>query len=258
MMDLLFGLLVGLALGLTGGGGSILAVPLLLYGTGLPLREAVAVSLAVVGLTALYGAIVQRCNVLWGAGLALGVGGMLGAAPGAWAGAWIPEGVTLAWFAMLMLFIAWRMWRNAVAGKVPVMPWACARAPSGLPEFHWSCAAKLFAAGLLAGVLSGWFGVGGGFLLVPALLLVTAMPMPYALATSLVAIALISAPAFAANLVLIERFPIATAAWFLAGGAVGMTLGAPLKHRLPDAALKRVFAVVVFGVALWVFAGVVL
>ena len=253
MIDaILCGVLVGVSLGLTGGGGSIFAVPLLLFVLKVPLREAVAVSLAVVGLTALYGAIFQRRQVQWGAGGMLGVGGILGAPVGAIAGGALPELVTLLLFAALMLFIGVKMWRNSGVQDVPLTAFSCRRDPDGVLRFHWPCAGKLVAAGAATGILSGIFGVGGGFLVVPALLLVTAMPMDRALATSLVGIALISAAALVANLVTLETFPLALAAWFLLGGAVGMTAGVSLKSRLPAPMLKKIFAVAIVAVALWI------
>jgi len=249
---ILCGVLVGVSLGLTGGGGSVFAVPLLLYVLGVPLREAVAVSLAVVGLTALYGAVFQRRLVQWGAGGMLGVGGILGAPVGAFVGAVLPEIGTLLLFAGLMLFIGVKMWRNSGAQEVPLTAFSCRRDPDGVLRFHWPCAGKLIAAGAVTGILSGIFGVGGGFLVVPALLLVTAMPMDRALATSLVGIALISAAAFAANLFALENFPMALAGWFLAGGAMGMTGGALFKSRLPTPMLKKIFAAAMIAVAFWI------
>jgi len=252
MMAVLCGLVVGISLGLTGGGGSIFAVPLLLFVLGVPLREAVAVSLAVVGLTAVYGAVFQRRSVQWGAGVALGSGGIAGAPAGAYIGGLLPETLTLLLFAGLMVFIGVNMWRNSAANEVPLTPFACRRDPDGILRFHWPCAGKLFAAGAATGVLSGIFGVGGGFLVVPALLLVTAMPIEKALATSLVGIALISAAALAANLFSLESFPVAVASWFLVGGAAGMSGGILLKGFLPGPSLKKIFAAAMIGVAAWI------
>lgn len=251
-LTVLCGLIVGLSLGLTGGGGSIFAVPLLLYVLGFPLREAVVISLAVVGLTALFGAVVQRHLVLWRAGAVLGAGGILGAPGGAWLGAWLPDGPVLILFALLMGFIGWRMWRGGGTLEIPLGGLACRRDPDGILRFHWSCAGKLFLAGILTGLLSGLFGVGGGFLVVPALLAVTGMPMGRALATSLVGIFLISLSGFFSNLATVGSFPMESAAWFLLGSAVGMIGGSTLKNRLPTPWLGRIFAVAVIAVGLWV------
>lgn len=258
MLDaLLYGAVVGISLGLTGGGGSIFAVPLLLYGLGLPLRMAVTVSLAVVGITALYGALVQRRAVQWRAGGILGLGGIAGAPFGAWLGTVMPEQGTLILFAGLMLLIAWRMWRGT-ATDVPLSAFACRNAGDPTMQFHWACAAKLASAGVLTGVLSGLFGVGGGFLVVPALLLVLPMAMEKALATSLVSIALISASAFAANIFNEGAFPHILATWFLAGGGIGMSLGVVLKTKLSTAVLRRIFAIGVGGVAVWILVEIIL
>jgi uncharacterized membrane protein YfcA len=112
ILTMLYGGIVGIALGLTGGGGSIFAVPLLLYAIGLPLREAVTVSLGVVGLTALYGAGFQRSLVSWLPGIIFGIGGILGAPAGAWIEVRLPQFWTLMLFAGLMIFIGVRMWSD--------------------------------------------------------------------------------------------------------------------------------------------------
>jgi len=249
-MALLFGSLVGLSLGLTGGGGSILAVPLLLYGLGLSFRDAVMVSLAVVGLTAVYGSVVQRRKVDWMAGAVLGTGGIFGAPAGAWLGARMPQTVSLLLFAGLMFVIGLRMWRGTDDAFHPAI--RCQRHPDGRLHSGWSCAGKMAVAGVLTGVLSGMFGVGGGFLVVPALLAVAALPIDRALATSLVGIALVSASAFFANFLLQPSVPIEPAAWFLGGAALGMTAGVRIKDVLPALALRRIFAAMIVLVALWV------
>ena len=249
-MALFFGSLVGLSLGLTGGGGSILAVPLLLYGLGLAFRDAVMVSLAVVGLTAVYGSVVQRNKVDWMAGAVLGAGGILGAPVGAWLGARMPQTVSLLLFAGLMLIIGLRMWRGKDDAFHPAI--RCRRHPDGRLHSGWSCAGKMAVAGVLTGVLSGMFGVGGGFLVVPALLAVAALPIERALATSLVGISLVSASAFFANFVMTPSLPVEPAAWFLGGAALGMTAGVRIKDFLPTLALRRIFAAMIVCVAVWV------
>jgi uncharacterized protein len=251
ILTMLYGGIVGIALGLTGGGGSIFAVPLLLYAIGLPLREAVTVSLGVVGLTALYGAGFQRSLVSWLPGIIFGIGGILGAPAGAWIGARLPQFWTLVLFAGLMVFIGVRMWRDRKT-KPEVSRFTCRRDTDGVLRLRWPCSAKLLFAGGTTGVLSGTFGVGGGFLVVPALLLVTAMPIERALATSLVCIALISASAFFSNFLAIHNFPYVLAAWFLVGGALGMTLGASVKAYLSGPMLKRIFAVSIIGIGFWI------
>ena len=254
-MEWLYGAVVGLSLGLTGGGGSIFAVPLLVYGLGLDFRRAVAVSLAVVGLTALYGAVLQarRGHVLWGAGAVLGLGGIAAAPLGAWLGARLPAQVALLLFAALMVFIGVRMLlRKETAGDVPLSWMSCERRPDGRPRFSLPCAGKLMAAGALTGMLSGIFGVGGGFLVVPALLVVTCVSIERALATSLVGIFLISASGFAANAGQLDPADWTLAGRFLVGSAVGMTAGAWLKTFIPARSLQRIFGLSVLGTAIYV------
>jgi hypothetical protein len=255
MLPLLYGAIVGLSLGLTGGGGSIFAVPLLIYGLGLDFRQAVAVSLAVVGLTALYGAALQarRGHVLWGAGAVLGLGGIVAAPFGALIGSHLPAQLSLALFAGLMLFIGVRMLRRpGAAGDVPISWISCERRPDGRPKFSPLCAGKLVSAGALTGILSGIFGVGGGFLVVPALLLVTCVSIERALATSLVGIFLISASGFAANAGNLTPAVAPLAFTFLGGSAVGMTAGAWLKKFVPATFLSKLFGFSVIGTAIYV------
>ncbi len=251
-MAIFLGCLVGLSLGLSGGGGSILAVPFLLYGLGLGFRDAVVVSLAVIGLTAIYGAVVQHRKVEWRAGAILGAGGIFGAPVGAWLGARMPESLSLLLFAGLMLFIGLRMWRGKEDSEGLPLAIRCRRHADGKLHFEWSCARKLGAAGVLTGILSGIFGVGGGFLVVPALLAVVALPIERALATSLVGIALISSSGFLANFLLTPSLPLEPAVWFFAGSALGMTAGVRVKDFLPALALRRIFSAMVVLVAIWV------
>ena len=155
-------------------------------------------------------------------------------------------------FAGLMIFIGIQMWRDRKTKPAEVSRVTCRRDPDGMVRLRWPCSAKLLFAGGTTGVLSGTLGVGGGFLVVPALLLVTAMPIERALATSLVCIALISASAFFSNFLAIHSFPYVLAACFLVGGALGMTLGASVKAYLSGPLLKRIFAVSIIGIGFWI------
>ena len=120
VFGLLFGAVVGFSLGLTGGGGSIFAVPLLVYGLSVAPHDAVGVSLAAVGMTALVGAIerLRARQVEVRTGILFAVAGMLGAPVGSWLSGRIPENMLLLLFAVLMLFIAGRMWFNAAGTSV--------------------------------------------------------------------------------------------------------------------------------------------
>lgn len=127
------------------------------------------------------------------------------------------------------------------------------KAPDALEELHRDCFAcgicnRRYAYRLLVGNV--WSG--GGFLVVPALLVVAAIPIERALATSLVGIALVSVSAFSANFLITPSLPLEPAAWFLDGGALGMTVGVRIKDLLPPLVLRRMFAVMIVLVALGV------
>lgn len=261
LVTLLLGALVGFSLGLTGGGGSIFAVPLLVYGLGVPAREAVGVSLLTVGSTSLVG-FVQRAwrgMVEFPTGLLFAIAGMLGAPVGSWLADRIPEALLLSLFAVLMLVIAARMWTKArdVTARLPIMmddnagP-TCRRDPDGKLRITSPCAMLLGIVGLGAGVLSGMFGVGGGFIIVPALVMFSGMGMQRAIGTSLLVITLISASGTANHLLAGKVLDLATAGVFTAGSVAGLFAGSALAQRLAGPVLQRVFAGAIVVVALYV------
>lgn len=165
------GAILGLLLGLTGAGGSLVALPLLLS-LHLPLRDAIGVSLGAVALSALIGAIprARQGQVAWRPVLVLALAGLPSNAVGQWLGRFVPEGVLIVAFCLLVLWSAWRMWRGAGMKRE-----ASDQARS-LP---------LLGIGLAVGLLSGLMGVGGGFLVVPGLLWFTPLSMMAATATSM-------------------------------------------------------------------------
>jgi uncharacterized membrane protein YfcA len=258
LLTLLFGALVGFSLGLTGGGGAIFAVPLLVYGLHVPAREAVGVSLLTVGCTSLFG-FIQRARhdlVEFRTGLLFAVAGMIGAPLGAWLADRIPEAVLLGLFAVLMLVVAVRMWRKAYdsAERMPLVmddsagP-ACRRDPEGRLRLTSKCAMLLVIVGLCAGVLSGLFGVGGGFIIVPALVLFSGMEIQRAIGTSLLVITLISASGTASHLLSGKDLSLATAGIFIAGSIAGLVAGSWLAQRLAGPNLQKVFAAAIVVVA---------
>lgn len=246
------GFVVGVSLGLTGGGGSIFAVPLLVYVLHLAPGVAIGLSLAMVGLTAGFGAGLRlgKSEIDWRAGLVFAAAGMLVAPAGAWIGRRLPAAVLLTAFAVLMLVVGIRMWRRRPAGGTT--PGACLRTGGGRPG--WGCYGRLAAAGTAAGVLSGLFGVGGGFIIVPALLYVTGMGVHRAIATSLLVIFLISLAGVAASLTHGQNWPWQLAGFFLVGGLGGMTSGSVIRNRLPPRQLQKVFAIAMWFVAAFMLA----
>jgi len=250
---LLVGWVVGLALGLTGGGGSILAVPLLLFWVHTPFGEAKLISLAAVGLTSLVGAALQsrHGSVRWRAGALLGLGGILTVPLGVFGSRALDPRWNLGLFAILMVIVALQMWRGGV--DFPLGRWSCPRNEKGLPIPTFSCAGKIVGAGGLAGVLAGMFGVGGGFLVVPALQIVTGMGMERVAATSLVAISVISGAAFLFGLEAGGPVNPTILGLFCLGGGAGMILGIWAKKFCSPLMLSRLFASLTFVAATYIF-----
>lgn len=255
-LGLLFGSIVGLSLGLTGGGGAIFAVPLLVYGLTVAPQDAVGISLAAVGATALVGALqrLRAHEVDLGTGVLFALAGMVGAPLGAWLNARLPGSWLLVLFALLMLVVAVRMWRRTsrASGHTRPLSSACARDEHGRLTLTSRCMLTLIAVGLLTGVLSGLFGVGGGFIIVPALVLVSGMAMHRAVATSLVVIALVSASGVLSYLIAGRPLELLLTALFVVGGLVGMTLGTRWSRRLTSPVLQQGFAVALVVVAAFV------
>jgi uncharacterized membrane protein YfcA len=228
----LFGALaIGLSLGLLGSGGSILTVPVLHYLLGQPEKLAIGGSLLVVGLVAAAAAVPYALSrqVDWRSVAWFGLPGMAGAWLGATLARWVPGSVQLALFAGVMLLAAWRMLRGRIMHR---------------PD-HEPLRFAVVAGGLAVGMLSGLVGVGGGFLIVPALVLLAGVSMASAVGTSLVVIALNSFTGFGKYLGMLSRqsleldWPVLLA---VAGvGIVGSFAGHRLGRRLPQAALRRLF-----------------
>lgn len=269
-LSLLFGLVVGFSLGLTGGGGSIFAVPLLVYGLGVGAREAVGISLAAVGATALFGLAIRlrAGEVEVGTGLIFSAAGMLGAPIGSWLGGLVPPGLLLMLFAGLMLLVAARMWRKAsrspeesrairaetgAPGAQERGP-ACRRDPTGRLTMSSRCASLLALVGLGTGVLSGLFGVGGGFVIVPALVFFSGMGIHRAVATSLLAIALISGSGVASYVAAGRPLAAGVTGMFVLGGLGGMWLGTRLGRVLSGPRLQKLFAGAIVVVAAYIVA----
>lgn len=271
-LSLLFGTIVGLSLGLTGGGGAVFAVPLLAYGMGLPAREAVAISLVSVGLTSFAGFLGKwrKGEAELRTGLLFAFAGMLGAPVGSWVGGQIPETGLMLMLSGLMLTIAWKMWqkssRTGAQSQVciPVESMgmqpegyandgaSCQRNAAGQLILTSRCARLLLIVGVASGILSGMFGVGGGFIIVPALILFSSMSMSRAVGTSLMVISLVSASGIVSQLWIGQSITLGITAFFVAGGLFGLALGQSVAHRLSASMLQRVFSVAILLVAAFV------
>ena len=261
-LSVIFGAIVGFSLGLSGGGGAIFAVPLLVYGLGVPPREAVVVSLVVVAMTASVG-FVQRAlrrTVEFPTAFLFGTAGMVAAPLGAALATLVPEWLLLLLLALLMGAIAARMWikasGNDAAGVcIPTDDNArprCRRDREGNLTLTSRCAGVLAFVGLATGILTGFFGVGGGFLIVPALITFSGMGIHRAVGTSLLVIALVSISGVVSHLLGGDEVPLSVTLPFLVGSQVGLLAGTALARRLAGPRLQRIFAVAIVGVAVFV------
>ncbi len=267
-LAIIFGSVVGFALGLTGGGGGVFAVPLLVYGMSIAPREAVGVSLSSVGGTALFGVAPRlfRGEVELRTGVLFAVAGMIGAPIGNYASEMISESHLLLLFGLLMFVVAWQMWMKthqvsemtANSGSETCDRPTCQRDEDGDLRLTSKCAMLLVVVGLATGFLSGMFGVGGGFVIVPALVLFSRMKIHQAVATSLLVIALISISGVTSFVAAGNELSWATAIQFLVGGFAGMWVGGLVSKRLPGPTLQKVFAVGVVLVAVFVISKSVL
>lgn len=240
LLALALSTLIGVSLGLLGGGGSILAVPVLVYVARVDVHAAIGTSLAVVGTTALVGGLVhaRAGRVDPRAAALFGGAGMLGAPLGAQATHAVAPRVLLMLFAALMLAVGGLMLR----GKAGARSGSARPHPVAVP-----------AAGFGVGLLTGFLGVGGGFLIVPALTLLAGLPIHTAIGTSLLVIAANSAAGVVGHLRQGEM-PLGLTAAFTASAALGALAGVRLASSLDPARLRRSFAVFVILVGLFLFA----
>lgn len=221
--------LVGVSLGLLGGGGSILMVPLLAYVAGLDAKSAIAMSLLVVGVTSVVGAVshARAGRVQWRTGLIFGGAGMVGAFSGGLLSRFIPGSVLLLGFAVMMIGTAIAMLRGRSNTEA-------ADAEHRMPLF------RVILDGLVVGLVTGLVGAGGGFLVVPALALLGGLPMPVAVGTSLVVIAMKSFAGLAGYLASVS-LDWSLAAMVTAAAVVGALAGARLTAVINPDTLRDVF-----------------
>ncbi|MBR0914637.1 sulfite exporter TauE/SafE family protein [Bradyrhizobium japonicum] len=242
-LGLASGSLVGFSLGLVGGGGSILAVPLLVYLVGVSdSHVAIGTSAIAVAANAAVNLVnhARAGNVKWRCASVFALAGMAGAFLGSTLGKVIEGQKLLALFAIVMMAVGALMLKGRAGAGEPSVRLNRKNLP------------KLFALGGLTGALSGFFGIGGGFLIVPAVIAATGMPILYAVGSSLVAVTAFGLTT-AVNYALSGLVDWYLAALFISGGVVGGMLGAGLASSLAarKGALNAVFAALIFAVAIY-------
>lgn len=255
------GLLIGLSLGALGGGGSILTVPALVYVLGQDTHAATTGSLLIVGVTALAGMAAHhragRVRIVQG--LVFGVLGIVGAYVGSQLSATVPPAVLLAAFSVLMLVVAALMvvrrraqLRAVTAGEVET------GSPNGpvlqlRPTLVCDCprVLKVLVVASAVGLLTGFFGVGGGFVVVPALVLALGFTMPVAVGTSLLVIAINSTSALLSRMGHGVHLDWLLIGVFTLAAIVGSLLGGRLTTRVRPQRLTAAFTVLLVAVALY-------
>lgn len=265
-MGIAIGLVVGLVLGLTGAGGTIFAVPLLMGGLGLPITQAATVALLAVAMSASVGTVLawRHSYVRYRAATLMAAVGA-GVAP---VGIRVADGLDpdrLALiFAAVLGIVAVRMFcaarasredarvvRSAVSGEGRASIGHVGKVHPQTGRLVWSVpvAVTLFGIGALTGFLSGLLGVGGGFVIVPALRASLPLSMHSAVATSLMAISLTSASTFASGLLYGRSVPVAESLPLVAGAVLGMVLGRRVARAVSAARLQELFALAAGGIA---------
>lgn len=252
------GAVIGAVLALTGAGGGILAVPLLVFGLGLNMVEAAPIGLLAVGLASSVGALLglRQGLVRYRAALFIALIGICATPFGLLLAHRLPNAPLALGFATVLIYACLRIWRKAArelrgespCGERQIMP--CVLNPlQGRLRWTLPCARALAVTGGVAGLLSGLLGVGGGFVIIPALSRYTNLDMKSIVATSLAVIALVACGSVvSASLAGVMHWQVG--APFAAGAVMGLLLARPLAGKLAGPRLQQVFAVVGIGAAL--------
>lgn len=234
----IFGFIVGLSLGLSGGGGSIFAVPLLVYGAKVPVHQALLFSLITVGVTAFIGALqrIFRSEVNFKASFVIVATSVVFAPCGAYVSQSLSGHVIMIGFALMMFVVGTLMWSQ------------------GAPHSHKSKKHPLVlvAGGAVTSFLNGLFGVGGGFLIVPTLIFSTSLAIKKAMATSLFVIACVSLISTISHIVGEPKLDFSLLAFFLLGGVIGVTVGGKAVKNIKENHLHKGFSLMIVFVGLLV------
>ncbi|MCZ7529298.1 MAG: sulfite exporter TauE/SafE family protein [Acidimicrobiia bacterium] len=242
-----FGFLIGLVMGALGGGGAVLAVPALVYLAGQDPKDATASALLIVMCTALGGLVAHSRDgtVRWNVGLVFGTGGVAGALIGSGLHTFVNDETLLLAFSVLLLVVSGFMFHQA---RHPVSDDDPGLAVTVQFRGHPRRVGEILGLGLVIGTVTGFFGVGGGFILVPVLTVILKFPVRVAVGTSLLVISINSLVS------LIARQAWGSIEWsvaipFTIAALVGVTAGNALARRVDSATLIQAFAVLLVAVA---------
>lgn len=253
VQEMMLGAAIGTVLALTGAGGGILAVPMLVMLLHLPMQQAAPLALMVVGLVSAVGAILglRQGIVRYRAALLIGTVGTMAAPLGSLVAGLLAPRVLQAGFAVLMLWLAWRQWQASLQadGEMRYTRLPCL-VQQGIGRLLWtsSCARALSLTGLVSGFFSGLVGVGGGFVIIPALARYSDLPWRQVQVTSLAVVALVSASS-TAHAIWQGRIVWAVAVPFAGAALLAYLVWRKFAHALPRRQLQRLFAVLVLLVA---------
>lgn len=234
MLIIVLGLISGLLLGITGGGGAIVSVPALVYGLHMPMQIATTLSLFVVGGSAILGTILKRKQVAWGKGMIFAILGSLFSPVGSFLAKRFSESSLIASFAVLMLIVAVLMFKRSNAKSPPLN-----NSQPAATNNQW----LVVIVAILTGLLTGFFGVGGGFMIVPALVLLNKLENKTAAATSLFIISLISISSLANKVAEIE-LDVKLVLIFMLGSLLGMLAGNYISQKISNKLSQRIFAAI--------------
>ncbi len=255
MIPLLIGIVVGAILGLTGAGGSLIAFPILLNGLGLSAHQASGIALCMVAASAWSGVAtrVSRQEIVWPPAVIFAVSGGLSSPLGRSLAHQVSEQTIVLGFTGLMLFIALKMVLQST--RTPehsrAVRASATRDQGELPRFslisesgkpRWFTLLGLLAGGVATGIMSGFFGVGGGFIVVPALVLITQLKIQQAVGTSIFIVAVVSSAGFLSYLLKEPEVPWALVGWLSGGGVLGMLFGTLAGRLIAGPVLQRIFA----------------
>ena len=252
-LGLFGGVVIGLLMGMMGGGGAILAIPLFVYGLHLDHSHSIVASLVVVAVGAVFGGVThsRQGNVAVLRGLAFAAIGAIGSAAATYIAQRVRSEHFMVYFAALLVLVAavmlrrvWKVRRISSADATLHPP-----APSGGTRWLPERPVVFVVAAIVVGFLTGFFGVGGGFLIVPALTLALAMPMRRAVGTSLLVIFINTIVALALRGGQVWDLDVPTVAPVLLTVVIGVLAGSRISHKVPERALRTGFALFLLSIA---------